>query len=170
MEMPWSSWGSPADEAPEPLSPLRLGTWPPVWCEVSLESEKSTMSLATAEKEGHRPLHVFLVNETDRPLEFCDAKSSWGEGEAAFLPCSICGRGAHPLSLCPPAGHPVVKHDRYRVAPNQSCVVFAREGDLVLGSSPFGPKGEFGMRFADSLENKFTVTYNHPMYCSHSSG
>ena len=89
---------------------------------------------------GHRPLNIFLVNETDQTLEFCDPKCDWGQ-----------------------EGTPMVKHDRYQVEPNQSCLVFAKEGSLpVIGAaSPMGPKGEFGMRLAGS-DDKFTVLYNHP--------
>lgn len=58
----------------------------------------------------------------------------------------------------------MVKHDRRVVEPNQSCLVFAKEGEFLLGSSPIGPKGEFGMRFADSPDDKFTIHYNHQMY------
>jgi hypothetical protein len=59
----------------------------------------------------------------------------------------------------------MVKHDRYQVEPNQSCLVFAKEGSLpVIGaSSPMGPKGEFGMRLAGT-DDKFTILYNHPPY------
>jgi hypothetical protein len=42
-------------------------------------------------------------------------------------------------------------------------VVFARENDLLLGTSPVGPKGSFGMRLSDSGD-QFVIHYNHPMY------
>lgn len=59
----------------------------------------------------------------------------------------------------------MVKHDRYMVEPNQSCVVFAKETSLpLLGTSPMGPKGKFGMRLADLQDEKFTIRYNHPPY------
>merc|ERR1711879_926437 len=100
-----------------------------------------TMAFFTnRELEGHRPLNIFLVNETDHTLEFCDPKCEWGQ-----------------------EGTPMVKHDRYMVEPNQSCVVFAKETSLpLLGTSPMGPKGEFGMRLADLQDEKFTIRYNHP--------
>merc|ERR1711879_436496 len=100
-----------------------------------------TMAFFTnRELEGHRPLNIFLVNETDHTLEFCDPKCEWGQ-----------------------EGTPMVKHDRYMVEPNQSCVVFAKETSLpLLGTSPMGPKGKFGMRLADLQDEKFTIRYNHP--------
>jgi len=59
----------------------------------------------------------------------------------------------------------MVKHDRYMVEPNQSCVVFAKETSLpLLGTSPMGPKGKFGMRLAGLQDEKFTIRYNHPPY------
>jgi hypothetical protein len=37
------------------------------------------MSFSDREMEGHRPLNIFLVNETDHTLEFCDPKCEWGQ-------------------------------------------------------------------------------------------
>jgi len=91
--------------------------------------------------EGKRPLYIFLVNETDRALEFCDPNCEWGQ-----------------------EGTPMVKHDRYITDPKQTCIVFARERDLLVGSSPFGPKGQFGMRFTSGLgKGCFNILYHRPI-------
>jgi hypothetical protein len=109
--------------------------------------------------EGRRPLNIFLVNETDQTLEFCDPKCEWGQEGIIF---SFGGENTL-LTLCDEEGTPMVKHDRFKVEPNQSCVVFARENDLILGTSPVGPKGAFGMRLSDSGDH-FSIHYNHPLY------
>ncbi len=57
----------------------------------------------------------------------------------------------------------MVKHERYSLAPGQSCVVYSQESPLLIGASPFGPKGHFSLRIAGEDKKQFEFEYNHPM-------